>query len=178
MLSSVESQLESPGRARSMDSAITHHRQAAEGGTPIGLIVLLYQAAVVALRRGIAAMDAGDVEARTTALNRVLALISELQASLDFEQGGEVARQFARFYHLSERLILQASCQKEAEPLRQLLEQFVRVRDAWQQMDKLPPESRRDAAINLLDETEVPATPNNVVEFRVPASMSRPTSKS
>ncbi|MGH9482667.1 MAG: flagellar export chaperone FliS [Terriglobales bacterium] len=152
-----------------MDAANTYHRRAAAGATPVGLIVLLYQAAVVALRRGIAAMDAGDIEARTLALNRVLALVAELKASLNYETGGEVARQFARFYHLAERLILQASCQKDAEPLRELLEQFVRVRDAWQQVDKLPPEQQRDPVTSLANLPPLPETPDNLLEFRAPA---------
>ncbi len=121
-----------------MNAATTYHRRALEGATPVGLIVLLYQAAVVSLRRGIAAMEAGDIEVRTQALNRVLALVGELKASLNYERGGEVALQFARFYQLADRLVMQASFQQDAQPLRDLLEPMVQIRDAWQQVDALP----------------------------------------
>ncbi|HUX65978.1 MAG TPA: flagellar export chaperone FliS [Terriglobales bacterium] len=121
-----------------MNAATTYHRRALEGATPVGLIVLLYQAAVVSLRRGIAAMEAGDIEVRTQALNRVLALVGELKASLNYDRGGEVALQFARFYQLADRLVMQASFQQDAQPLRDLLDPMVQIRDAWQQVDALP----------------------------------------
>lgn len=132
-----------------MNAATTYQRRAMESATPVGLVVLLYQAAVMALRRGIAAMEAGDIEARTRALNRVLALVSELKAALNYESGGEVARQFARFYALAERLVMQASCQQDAQPLRDLLEPMVQIRDAWQQADTLPTTRAFDPAARV-----------------------------
>lgn len=132
-----------------MNAASTYHRRALEGATPVGLIVLLYQAAVVSLRRGIAAMEAGEIEVRTQALNRVLALVAELKAALNYERGGEVAQQFARFYQLAERLVMQASCQQDAQPLRDLLEPMAQIRDAWQQVDALPVARQFDPAARV-----------------------------
>lgn len=122
-----------------MDPASSYRRGAVEGNTPVGLIVLLYQHAVVSLRRGIAALHAGDIEARTRALNHVLRLIGELKSVLDFERGGEVARQLALFYQVAERTILEASCRQDPQPLEQLLEPLVSLQEAWSQVDAQPP---------------------------------------
>jgi len=125
-----------------MDAATAYRRRAIEGSSPVGLIVLLYQGVTVDLRRAIAAIEHGrrsdDIEARTNALNRVLALVGELRGALNFERGGEIARQFERFFRLAERLVLQASFDHDAAPLRELLEQFSAIRDAWRQVDAAP----------------------------------------
>jgi flagellar protein FliS len=122
-----------------MDAAAAYKRRALESASPIGLIVLLYQAACQNLRRAIAAVEAGDIETRTAALNQVLAIIAELNAALDFERGVEVARQFARFYHVAQRTVLDASFRQAAAPLRELLDSFTQVQAAWQRADALPP---------------------------------------
>lgn len=121
-----------------MDVATAYRRRSVEGATPIGLIVLLYQAAVLELRKGMAALEARDIEARTRAFSRVLAIIGELKRSLDFERGGEVARNFARFYYLSERILLDCSVRQELGQLPDLLEQFQRILEAWRQVDARP----------------------------------------
>ncbi len=125
-----------------MDAAAAYRRRAIEGATPIGLIVLLYQAAVLELRKGVTALEARDIEVRTNAFRRVLAIIGELKRVLDFDQGGEVARNFARFYYLSERILLDCSVRQELGQLPELLEQFERILDAWRQVDARPAPAR------------------------------------
>jgi flagellar protein FliS len=122
-----------------MDAATAYKRRALESASPIGLIVLLYQSACQDLRRAIAAVEAGDIEKRTAALNRVLAIIAELKAVLDFERGMEVAQQFARLYHAAEHAVLDAGYRQDAAPLRELLDSFTQVQAAWQRADALPP---------------------------------------
>jgi flagellar secretion chaperone FliS len=121
-----------------MDAAAAYRRRAVEGATPIGLIVLLYQAAVLEMRKGIAALQGRDIEARTNAFNRVLAILGELKRALDFERGGEVAHNFQRLYLLAERIILDCSVRQDLGQLPDLLEQFERILAAWRQVEARP----------------------------------------
>ena len=68
-----------------------YRKRAVEGASPVGLVVLLYGGAVTNLMRAIAAVDAGNVEKRVEELNKALAIIAQLQGTLDFEKGGAVA---------------------------------------------------------------------------------------
>ncbi|MGH9475184.1 MAG: flagellar export chaperone FliS [Terriglobales bacterium] len=126
-----------------MNAAAAYQRRSVEGTTPVGLIVLMYQAAVVDFRKAIAAMNtapntAREIEARTHALNHLLAIVGELKRALDFERGGEVARNFQRLYVLTERLVLQASRDRDAQPLHDLLEQYTLILAAWRQVEARP----------------------------------------
>ncbi|MGH9467392.1 MAG: flagellar export chaperone FliS [Terriglobales bacterium] len=125
-----------------MNPVATYQRRAVEGATPIGLMVLLYQAMVVQLRKAIAAMEteghvAKQIEARTHALHRVLGITGELKSLLR-EDGGELARHLAAFYTLCQQQVLQAVAQRDPEPLRALLPQCSRILDAWRQLEERP----------------------------------------
>ena len=121
-----------------MDPAAAYRRQSLQGASPIGIIVLLYQGACADLRRAIAAMDEGDVETRTQALNHMLAIIAELKGALNYELGGAVAHQFAHFYALAERDIMDASCRQDPETLRELLAPFQGILEAWREVEARP----------------------------------------
>lgn len=126
-----------------MNPAAAYKRRAIESASPIGLVVLLYQAAVVDLRRALAAMENDpdaprQIEVRTQACNRVLAIVGELKGVLNYDSGGEVARNFSRFYQLAERLIVQASFQRDPEPVREMLQQFVILLNAWREVEARP----------------------------------------
>lgn len=126
-----------------MNAATAYQNSSIASASPVGLVILLYQGALVQLRRAIAAMDAQpnsirDIEIRTSALNRVLAIVGELQRILDFERGGEVARNFDRFYRLTQTAILSAVTQREAQPLRDILPLFQNILEAWRTAESRP----------------------------------------
>ncbi|TAN22927.1 MAG: flagellar export chaperone FliS [Acidobacteria bacterium] len=134
-----------------MNAASAYQRRAIEGATPVGLVVLLYQGAVVQLRRAIAAMETQpqtvrDIEIRTSALNRVLAIIGELQRVLDFQRGGDIARNFDHFYRLAQSAIMQAVANNDAQPLRDLLPQLEKILQAWRSVETRPPAPSAGAA--------------------------------
>lgn len=121
-----------------MDAAHAYQRRLIETATPIGLIVLLFERAVLALERAGAAMERNDIETRTAELNRALAIVAELKRSLNFERGGQVAHTFDRFYQMAERQIVTAACRRDRALIGQLQKQFCQIRDAWRQAEGKP----------------------------------------
>jgi len=112
-------------------SPISAYRECAvEGANPVELVQMLYDAAIGSLRRALEALEAKNVEHRTAYLNHVLDVLCELQAALDFDRGGEVARSLSRFYSFARLRVLEANGWGSAEILRSLVEQFVALRDA------------------------------------------------
>ena len=112
-----------------------YRQYAADGASPLGLIGMLYEAAVVSLHRALHAVEVNEIQQKTVHLNHVLAVIGELQSTLDFERGGEVARILERFYAFARNRVVEASIQNSQDILRQLAAQFLSLRDAWQQVE-------------------------------------------
>lgn len=117
------------------DPARTYRQLSVQSASPIGLVVLLFNSAIASLHKAERAAEANQIEARVNELNHVLDIVSELRSVLDFERGGDVARQFDLFYRMAEAQILRANIENSTEIIRDLITHFVKVRDAWQQVD-------------------------------------------
>ena len=116
--------------------ALAYRQSAVQGSTPLGRVVMLYDGAIIFLNRALAAMEAGDVEKKTNHLKGALAIIAQLEGSLNFQEGGEVAQTLKTFYSYARTQALKASLENSQEMLRPLIEQLSTVRDAWREGER------------------------------------------
>ena len=121
--------------------AQTYRQFSVQGTTPLGLVVMLYDAAIAAMQRAVTAIEAHDIEKKCHHLKRALAIILQLEGTLDFELGGEVAQTLKSFYTYARAHTMKANIENSPEMLRSLIEKLVTVRDAWYQADHKPSSS-------------------------------------
>ncbi|MGA2074586.1 MAG: flagellar export chaperone FliS [Terriglobia bacterium] len=113
--------------------AQSYRQLSVQGASPLGLVVMLYDGAITALLRAIHAIETHDIEGKCRHLNRALAIIIQLEGTLNFDEGGEIARNLQGFYAYSRAKILQANAQNSMESLRPLIEYYTALRDAWKE---------------------------------------------
>jgi len=113
--------------------AQTYRQLAVQGASPLELVVMLYDGAITALLRAIDAIETHDIERKCLHLNRAVAIIIQLEGTLNFEQGGEIAQNLQGFYAYSRAKIMKANIDNAAEILRSLIEYFTALRDAWKE---------------------------------------------
>ena len=118
------------------DTASAYFRSTASGATAVGQVVALYDIIVRDLRRAVEAIGAKQIEARVNAANHALMVVGELQGVLDFERGGETARNLKRFYTVARALITEASIHSSCEKFQELISMFARLRSAWSQVER------------------------------------------
>jgi len=118
------------------NAASEYRKRSVEGASPVGLVVLLYGGMITSLMRAIAAVEAGNIEKRVNELNKVLAMLAELQGTLDFEKGGAVAQQLEVFYTVVRSQILEASIKNSKPLLEELVKHMTAVKEAWQQVER------------------------------------------
>jgi flagellar protein FliS len=116
-----------------VDSRRIHHDSAIQGAIPIELVVALYDSAIEDMRRALAAMKGSDAEARGKEISHALMILQQLQGTLDFERGGNAARQFEQFYNLVRAKLLEAQMRGSAELMQQQIRYMSEVRDCWWQ---------------------------------------------
>jgi flagellar secretion chaperone FliS len=121
---------------RSNHIARQYRELAVKSATPVGLIIFLYDFAIEALLRASREIDAGNIEGRTAELNYCLSVISELQRSLNFEQGGDVAKRLTDLYDVSRTKILEANIKSSKEIIERLAQVLASIREAWQVVEK------------------------------------------
>jgi flagellar secretion chaperone FliS len=115
--------------------ALTYRQFSVQGATPLGLVVMLYDGTIAAMQRAVAAIEAHDIQKKCAHLNHALAVIAQLEGTLNFERGGEVAQTLKYFYVYARTQALKANIENSPEMLRSLIEKFTNVREAWNQAE-------------------------------------------
>lgn len=100
--------------------------------TPFELVVLLYDAALRSAATAREAMVKRDIRTRRAALSRMLAIIAELQNTLDTEKGGKIAQDLDRLYGWVTSRLIDATVQQSVRPIDDAVRVLEPLRDAWQ----------------------------------------------
>lgn len=107
--------------------------------TPVGLVCLLYEGAIDALRQARVHLEAGRIPERSEAINKAMQIVLELQGSLDLERGGEIARALAELYAYTQERLAEANARQQLRPLEEALALLSVVYDGWKDAALEPP---------------------------------------
>lgn len=99
-----------------------------------GLVVLLYEECIAALRSAAHAAENRQYAIKSERLARATAVLFALEAGLDFEKGGQVSRTLATFYHGIRGQVLQASIGMDPAPFRDAADSLAEIAGAWSAM--------------------------------------------
>jgi len=108
----------------------TQIRTASQGS----LIVMLYDETLRRIRLAVGLIQNGatsDIEAIGQHLTKAQDIVTELMVSLDFERGGDIARNLFSIYMFANRQLMQANLKKEAEALEKVHTLLAELRSAW-----------------------------------------------
>ncbi len=124
-------------------------------------MALLYEQAIEDLKRARAAIDRGDIEARTRAINHAVVVIGYLQSSLDKEQGGRVAANLERFYNQLRASLVEAQFAQSAAIVERQISYLVEVHAAWCEVERAnaAPAIARDRTPSLPAQVSGPSSP-------------------
>ncbi len=151
----------------STDPRFAYRETAARAASPLGRVVLLYEQAIHDLAGALSALNHGDIELRTQKTSHALLVIGQLQACLDLDRGGEVARNLDRFYDLVRKRVLEAQVNGSAVIFKEQIDLLLSVRSAWieleQQDARVAPETPKQPATAA---GETPTTPKPPSRWR------------
>ena len=102
---------------------------------PMKLVILLYQGAIDAI--GVARWQTApaDRTARLKSINKALAIVWELNRSLDMKQGGDVSVQLAKLYGYIRGRLLEGARNLRDEPLAETERLLLTLLEAWRQCE-------------------------------------------
>jgi flagellar protein FliS len=98
---------------------------------PLELVNLLYEHAIANIENAIEALRSGDIAARSKAITKTVAIIGELDSSLNHEVGGEFSRNLARLYQYIRERLTAANLRQEEAPLNECRSLLATVGEAW-----------------------------------------------
>jgi len=98
---------------------------------PIGLVRLLYDGAIESLLQARAFFNQGRIRERSSAINKTMLIVLELQSSLDGERGGEIARNLAQLYAYVQERLTEANGQQKPQALEEALKVMSTLHEGW-----------------------------------------------
>jgi len=111
---------------------------ATETASPARLVLMLYDGAIRFLENAQRGFEAEDpLEFNQTIHNnvmRAIAILDELNASLDLERGGECAANFRRLYDYMAERLYESNRLKNPEGVEETIRRLTTLRDAWSEM--------------------------------------------
>jgi flagellar protein FliS len=120
-----------------MTNVRTAYRESdASGATGVRLVVLLYEQLIQDLSQAAKAMEQNDIEYRSNRINHALDILCVLEGTLDFERGGQVARNLEAFYKTLRANLWKAQVHVSKEILIRQITDLFALREAWGEVDR------------------------------------------
>lgn len=111
------------------------------------LILMLFDGLLESLASARGHIMHGNVAEKGKAIARCGRIIMGLQGALDFDQGGDLARNLDELYSYVTRRLLRANAHNDLEILDEVRGLMAEIRDAWASLPGLMP--ARQAAVTL-----------------------------
>ena len=110
---------------------------------PERLVVMLYDGAIRFLGQAAVAMRADN---QRVFLDRVEAIIKELNLTLNMRQGGEVSQRLRAIYQFCDLHLTAATMERDPRKIDDVIRLLSELREAWQQIAANPPAATAVAA--------------------------------
>lgn len=119
--------------------------------SPLQLVVMCYDGMIRFMGKAKEAIEKKDIVNKVKFINKTLAIVDELQNSLDFRQGGEVARNLDRIYDYFNNELMKVSMKDDLEILAHLLTLTRDLRSAWAEIANNNPSlgNNRDQGVTI-----------------------------
>ncbi len=114
---------------------VAYQEAAVRNANAIELVIMLYDILARDLHGAIDAMEAGNIEARSTKLKHGFLALQQLEGSLPIDEGGDLAAGMSRFYSMLRAQMMKAQVQQDSAILRELIQLLFSVREAWVELN-------------------------------------------
>jgi flagellar protein FliS len=124
---------------------------------PLELVAMLYLKAITEIREARRHLAERNIVARSKAITKAYEVISELDASLNLEVGGDLAKRLRALYGYCMVRLLDANMQQADGPLAEVLGLLSTLSEGWQAIAKSDPAPERAPAPRWEVPAESPA---------------------
>ena len=114
--------------------ADAYRKTSVQSSSPLELVVMLYDGAIRFVLEAREAIARNDVRARTTAVSRALAIVAELQNTLNVKDGGEIARELDRLYAYVNTRLFDVTSKADDNAAQEVHNLLATLREGWSQI--------------------------------------------
>jgi flagellar protein FliS len=115
-----------------MNPLDAYMKNSVETATPLQQIVLLYDKAIVSLQSAKKDIENRDVQSKITHITKAQDIVRALRSALDFEKGGEIAKNLDMLYEFIDRSLLSVHAKNDVALLEDLIEILQNLKEGWE----------------------------------------------
>ncbi len=108
-----------------------YKQMAIKTATPQQLLIMLYEAAIQNVKKAQACIDAKDIAGKGKHICKTHDIINELTNSLNFEIGGDIARELERLYGFMTDQLIKANMENSKEKLQAVQKLLETLLSGW-----------------------------------------------
>jgi flagellar protein FliS len=105
----------------------------------VELVSILYEYATMSVQDARQSLASGDVTGRARAVTKAIAIVGELESSLNHEQGGEIAVNLSKLYRYMRDRLTNANITQTDAPLAEVEALFKTLGEGWKEIASRTP---------------------------------------
>ncbi len=109
-----------------------------ESASPHRLIQLLFDGALEKIAKAKGCMLRGEIACKGEQISKAISIVQGLQSSLDFEVGGELAKNLDDLYEHMQGQLLAANVNNESEKLDEVSDLLATIKNGWDGISDQP----------------------------------------
>ena len=118
------------------------------GADNVQLIQMLFDGLIESLATAKGQIERGMIEEKSKSIARAGRIVVGLQGALDFDKGGDIARNLNDLYSYVTRRLFHVNAHNDLEALAEVHNLMAEIRGAWSMVPQLVPPAQRQAALN------------------------------
>ncbi len=118
------------------------------GADNVQLIQMLFDGLIESLATAKGQIERGMIEEKSKSIARAGRIVIGLQGALDFDKGGDIARNLNDLYSYVTRRLFHVNAHNDLEALKEVHNLMSEIRGAWNMVPQLVPPSQRKVAYN------------------------------
>ena len=111
-----------------------YHRTAIETADPLQLIILCYDEAIIDLNNAKELHEKKEMDDAYRKIRHAQDIITELLVGLDYERGGDIARNLNRLYNFVLRQLIGINSRRDTAVYGHLVKILSELKDGWEAM--------------------------------------------
>ncbi len=119
----------------------TYQKTAVETAEPLQLVILCYDAAIRDLGEAESLHQRGSMDEAYQKIRHAQDIITELLVGLDYERGGDIARNLNRLYNFILRQLIGINSRQDTSIYHHLIKILAQLKEAWEEIKLNPPQS-------------------------------------
>lgn len=95
------------------------------------VLIMLYEACIRNVKKAAVALEKGDLNEKGIYIGKAHDIINELSSSLNFEVGGDIARELERLYNFMVEQLILANAENKVESLKTVNQLLENLLEGW-----------------------------------------------